>query len=179
VASGARRSTVAARNGTSRYPRVMKNEFHIGSALVGAGIAAIAFLTSGAALQDGGSGHPVSQRTEAMQIQYLEIVTPDMDATCSALEKLHGATFGKPDVALGNARTAPLEGGGRIGVRAPMREDEEPVVRPYVLVDDLEAAMKAAEAAGSEFAVTATEIPGHGKFAIYFKGGIEHGLWQL
>jgi hypothetical protein len=23
------------------------------------------------------------------------------------------------------------------------------------------------------------EIPGHGKCAIYFHGGIQHGLWQL
>jgi hypothetical protein len=22
------------------------------------------------------------------------------------------------------------------------------------------------------------EIPGHGKFAIYFRGGIQHGLWE-
>ena len=24
-----------------------------------------------------------------------------------------------------------------------------------------------------------TEIPGHGTFAIYLQGGIDHGLWQL
>ncbi len=114
-----------------------------------------------------------------MLVQYLEVVTADVDATCSALEKLHGVSFGEPVAALGNARTATLKGGGRVGVRAPMREDEEPVVRPYVLVDDIEAAVKAAEAAGGEFAVTATEIPGHGKFAIYFQGGIQYGLWEL
>jgi uncharacterized protein len=105
-------------------------------------------------------------------------VTPDVDPTCSALEKLHGVTFGKPEAALGNARTATLKGGGRIGVRAPMRKDEEPVVRPYVLVDDIEAAVKAAEAAGGEIALGATELPGQGKCAIYFLGGIQHGLWQ-
>lgn len=113
-----------------------------------------------------------------MQIHYLEVVTPDVNATCSALEKLHGVRFGEPDATLGNARTATLEGGGRIGVRAPMREDEEPVVRPYVLVDDMEAAVKAAEQAGAEFAMYATEVPGHGTFAIYFQGGIQYGLWQ-
>jgi len=120
-----------------------------------------------------------SQKEKAISVQYLEVVTADVDATCSALERLHGVTFGEPDAALGNARTAPLTGGGRIGVRAPMRADEEPVVRPYVLVEDIEAAVKAAEAAGGEFAVTATEIPGHGKFAIYFQGGIQYGLWEL
>jgi hypothetical protein len=35
---------------------------------------------------------------------------------------------------------AALEGGGRISVRAALGEDEEPVVRPYVLVDAIEAA---------------------------------------
>ena len=103
----------------------------------------------------------------------------DVDATCAALENLHGVRFGEPEAALGNARTATLEGGGRVGVRAPMREDEAPVVRPYVLVDDIEAAVKAAEAAGGQVAMPATEIPGHGKFAIYFQGGIQYGLWEL
>lgn len=120
-----------------------------------------------------------SEDEKAMLVQYLEVVTADVNATCSALEKLHGVAFGEPVAALGNARTATLKGGGRVGVRAPLREDEEPVVRPYVLVDDIEAAVKAAEAAGGEFAVTATEIPGHGKFAIYFQGGIQYGLWEL
>ena len=53
------------------------------------------------------------------------------------------------------------------------------MIRPYVLVEDIEAAVKAAEAAGGQVAMTATEIPGHGKFAIYFLGGIQHGLWEL
>ena len=113
-----------------------------------------------------------------MLIQYLEIVTSDVDATCSALAKVHGVTFGEPVAEFGNARTAALESGGRIGVRAPMAEHEEPVVRTYVLVDDIEAAVKAAEAAGGEFAMRATEIPGGGKFAIYFLGGHQFGLWE-
>ena len=59
-------------------------------------------------------------------------------------------TAKKPIAELGNARTAELKGGGRIGVRAPMRETEAPVVRPYVLVDDIAAAVKTAEAAGGQ-----------------------------
>ena len=113
-----------------------------------------------------------------MQLQYLEIVTPDVDETCSVLAAQHGAQFSDQIPELGFARIAPLSGGGRIGVRAPMRDDEEPVVRPYTLVDDIEAASAAAEAAGGDFAMRATEIPGQGKFAIYFLGGIQHGLWE-
>ncbi len=117
-----------------------------------------------------------SEQEQAIQVQYLEIVTPDVDATCAALAKLHGVQFSEPVAALGNARTASLKGGGRIAVRAPMRANEESVVRPYVLVDDIEAAVKSAQALGADFAVTATEIPGQGKFAIYFLGGVQYGL---
>ena len=49
-------------------------------------------------------------------------------------------TFAEPEPGLGNARTAVLTSGGMIGVRAPMHAAEEPVVRPYLLVDDVEAA---------------------------------------
>lgn len=117
-------------------------------------------------------------KEQSMLVQYLEVVSSDVDATCSALAKVHGVTFGEPDAGLGNARTAALKGGGRIGVRAPMAEHDLPIVRPYVLVDDIEAAVKAAEAAGGEFAMRTTEIPGHGKFAIYFLAGTQFGLWE-
>jgi len=113
-----------------------------------------------------------------MQIEYLEIVTPKVDETCAALSAQRGVSFGAPDPALGGGRVAIMEGGGRIGVRAPLRDDEAPVVRPYMLVDDIEAASAAAEAAGGEFAMRATEVPGQGRFAIYFLGGIQHGLWE-
>lgn len=113
-----------------------------------------------------------------MQVQYLEIVTPEVDQTCAALAAQHGVTFSAPEPGLGNARVAALSDGGRIGVRAPMRDDEAPVVRPYLLVDDIEAASAAAEAEGAVFAMRAMEIPGQGTFAIYILGGIEHGIWQ-
>jgi len=118
-------------------------------------------------------------RKNAMRIQYLEIVTPEIEETCDALAQTHGVKFSDPVPELGNARTADLKDGGRIGVRAPMRDTEKPVVRPYVLVEDIEAAVKAAEKAGAQIALPAMKIPGQGTFAIYILGGIEHGLWQL
>ena len=60
----------------------------------------------------------------------------------------NGVQFGEPDAGLGNARTAALPGGGLVGVRAPMHESEEPVVRPYWLVDDIEAAVVGRNAQG-------------------------------
>ena len=114
-----------------------------------------------------------------MQIQYLEIVTKDVDAVCAAYAGMNSMQFGKPDAGLGNARTAALPGGGLVGVRAPLRETEEPVVRPYWLVEDIEAAVAAVVEAGGQVAVPPMEIPGHGTCAIYLQGGNDHGLWQL
>ncbi len=114
-----------------------------------------------------------------LKVQYLEIVTPAVAETCEALAKAHGVVFSEPVAAFGNARTADLKGGGRLGVRAPMRTTEEPVVRPYVLVDDIVSALKVAVEAGAKVALPPMPIPGQGTFAIYILGGIEHGLWQL
>jgi len=126
-----------------------------------------------------GSDAPTRDQEEGVIIHYLEIVTPDVDATCEVLEAMRGVSFGEPIPEFGNARTARLENGGRIGVRAPMRETEDPVVRPYVLVEDIETAVDAARAGGAEIAMTPTEIPRQGRFAIYILGGIQHGLWEL
>ncbi len=146
----------------------MKNRF-IATGLV----ISMLLLSEKAAAQDHTRGEE-----PAVQIYYLEIVTPEAEATIAALSAQHGVTFGDPRPEFGNARTASTSGGGKIGVRMPLRDDEEPVVRPYLLVDDIDVASAAAEAAGAEFAMRATEIPGEGQFAIYFLGGIQHGLWQ-
>ena len=114
-----------------------------------------------------------------MRIHYLELVTTDVDAVCAAYAVANGVKFGASDAGLGNARTAALPGGGLVGVRAPLHESEETVVRPYWLVDDIDAAVAAAVAAGGEVAHPPLAIPGRGTFAIYIQGGIHHGLWQL
>jgi len=67
-----------------------------------------------------------------MQVQYLEIVTKDVDAVCAAYASVHKVQFGEPDAGLGNARTASLPGGGLVGVRAPLRDGRQSVI-PYDL----------------------------------------------
>lgn len=64
-------------------------------------------------------------------------------------------------------------------MRAPLRDTEEPIVRPYWLVDDIETALDSATKQGAFVAHPPLEIPGKGTFAIYFQGGAEHGMWQL
>lgn len=119
-----------------------------------------------------------SDQDAALTARYVEIVTTEVDATCETLARHHGVSFGEPVPELGNARLALLNGGGKIAVRAPLASHETAVVRPYLLVTDIESAVEQAAAAGAEIAHPPLEIPGHGTFAIYILGGIEHGLWQ-
>lgn len=114
-----------------------------------------------------------------MNIHYLEIVTDTVENMCSLHESALGTSFGAPDPNLGNARTAELSGGGKIGIRAPMSEEEELVTRAYIRVDDIKAAVKAAEASGAQTIHPPLEIPGYGIFAICLTGGIQHGFWQV
>jgi predicted enzyme related to lactoylglutathione lyase len=114
-----------------------------------------------------------------MRIHYLEIVTTDVESVCTLYSKMHGATFGGADQNLGGARTARLANGGMLGVRAPMHEGEKPVVRPYILVDDIEGAVAVAARSGAVIAVPPMRIPGRGTCAIVIQHGIESGLWQL
>jgi uncharacterized protein len=116
---------------------------------------------------------------QSMVVQYLEIVTRDVSGVVAGYSSALNVQFGEPDAGLGGARTAPLAGGGLLGVRPPLREDEDPVVRPYWLVPDIEAAVAAVVQAGGQVAHPPLEIPGHGTFAIYHRGGNDHGLWQV
>ena len=96
----------------------------------------------------------------SMQVHYLEIVTPDVDAVCATYAQLYGVSFSEPEAGLGNARTASLPDGGKIGVRAPMHEKEEPVVRPYLLVDDVEAGRQGGVRKRRRDRAPANETPG-------------------
>ncbi len=115
----------------------------------------------------------------AVRIQYLEIVTTDVDATCRLYSQMHGVNFGAADPNFGGARIADMTNGGMLGIRAPLRDTERPVVRPYMLVKDITKSVAAAAESGAEIAMPATKIEGRGQFAIVIQGGIESGLWQL
>jgi len=114
-----------------------------------------------------------------MKVHYLEIVTHDVDSVCASYESISQVKFGPGDAGLGNARTALLADGSMIGVRSPLAESEELIVRPYYLVSNIDQAVESVVKSGGEIAHPPLEIPGHGKFAIYILGGNNHGLWQL
>lgn len=125
------------------------------------------------------AGDPHARKGGTMEVHYLEIVATDVDATCALYSQMYAVTFDDADPSLGGARTVRLANGTLLGVRAPMNEDERPVTRPYIVVEDLEAAVAAAEHAGAEITVPPMSIPGHGRCAIIYQSGIESGLWQL
>jgi uncharacterized protein len=114
-----------------------------------------------------------------MKTQYLEIVTKDVDGVCSTYHAALNVTFGEPIATLGGARIATKSDGGIIGVRAPLRDSELPVVRPYWLVPDINVAIAAVLKAGGQLALPPMQLPGFGTCAIYLQGGNDHGLWQL
>jgi predicted enzyme related to lactoylglutathione lyase len=113
-----------------------------------------------------------------MRIHYLEIVCRDVGAQCAALGRVHGLTFGPSVADLGQARTAEIPGGSLIGVRAPLAEHEQPIVRTYVEVEDIARAVQDAEAAGAVIAYPPTRQGDTGTWAIYLLGDVQFGLWQ-
>lgn len=123
-------------------------------------------------------GHGSQKGQPNMQIHYLEIVCRDVAAQCAALERVHGLSFGPAVADLGQARVAEAPAGTLIGVRAPLAEHEQPIIRTYLEVEDIARAVKEAEAAGALIAYPPTQQGGTGTWAIYFLGDVQIGLWQ-
>jgi len=112
-------------------------------------------------------------------VNYLEIVTNDVDHEVKLFELAHGLKFGDPVAELGGTRTAATPTGSSVGIRAPMRETGLPVVRPYFLTETIAQAVDALSKQGAETAMPPMAIEGLGTFAIYIIGGIQYGLWQV
>jgi predicted enzyme related to lactoylglutathione lyase len=113
-----------------------------------------------------------------MRIHYIEIVCRDVAAQCATLERVHGLTFGPALADLGQARVAGSPNGSLIGVRAPLAEHEEPIIRTYLEVEDIAKSVEEAEAAGAVIAYPPTQQGDTGTWAIYFLGDVQIGLWQ-
>ena len=112
-------------------------------------------------------------------IHYLEIVTPDVEATCLLYTAAFGWSFQSSVSELGNASVATIPGGSLCGIRAPLHVEELPVVRMYIRVTNLDAATKEAKRLGATILLESMDLAGWGKISIYELGGIQHGLWQV
>ena len=116
---------------------------------------------------------------ESLQIHYLEIVTSNVEDSCAVYSRSMGGSFGDSIAELGGAKTALLANGGMIGIREPMHDAEEPTIRPYYLVSDIDEAVSEAAKSGADIALPPMEISGYGKCAIIFIGPIQSGFWQV
>jgi predicted enzyme related to lactoylglutathione lyase len=113
-----------------------------------------------------------------MAVHYLEIVSNDIDALTALYQRMHGLSFGPPDPDLGQARVATRSDGTLVGIRRPLAAHEQPIVRTYLAVEDIDAAVKKAEEHGAMIAYPPTRQGKRGTFAIVISGDVQHGLWQ-
>lgn len=112
-------------------------------------------------------------------VHYVEMVSPDPERTRDFLQQAYGWRFVAAGDDLGGAYVAVLPNGTRCAVRAPLRDDEMPLTRTYVRVENVEKAAKRAEELGAKVALPPVPLGDHGKIAIYFVGGVEHGVWEM
>ena len=90
----------------------------------------------------------------------------------------NGLSFGPPDPDLGQARVASQADETLVGIRNPLAAHEQPIMRTYLAVEDIEQATKKAEESGAMIAYPPTRQGNHGTFAIVIQGDLEHGFWQ-
>jgi predicted enzyme related to lactoylglutathione lyase len=113
-----------------------------------------------------------------MAVHYLEIVSNDVDTLTELYQRMHGLSFGPPDPDLGQARVATRADGTLVGIRKPLAAHEQPILRTYLAVDDIQQAAKKAEEHGATVAYPPTRQGHRGTFAIVIQGDVQHGLWQ-
>jgi predicted enzyme related to lactoylglutathione lyase len=113
-----------------------------------------------------------------MADHYLEIVSNDVDTLTALYDRMHGLSFGPPDSDLGQARVATRADGTLVGIRKPLAAHEQPIVRAYLAVDDIQQAVKKAEDSGATIAYPPTRQGQRGTFAIVIQSDVQHGLWQ-
>lgn len=108
----------------------------------------------------------------------MEIVSHDIDTLTVLYQRMHGLSFGPADPDLGQARVATQADGSLVGIRKPLAAHEQPIVRTYLAVENIQQAVEEAEASGATIAYPPTRQGNQGTFAILIQGGVEHGLWQ-
>jgi predicted enzyme related to lactoylglutathione lyase len=65
-----------------------------------------------------------------------------------------------------------------VGIRKSLAAHEQPIIRTYLTVEDIQQAVNKAEDSGATIAYPPTRQGTRGTFAIAIHGDVEHGLWQ-
>ena len=84
-----------------------------------------------------------------MAVRYLEIVSNDVDTLTALYQRMHGLAFGPPDADLGRACVATRTDGTLVGIRKPLAAHEQPIMRTYLAVENIQQAVKKAEDSGA------------------------------
>jgi predicted enzyme related to lactoylglutathione lyase len=119
-----------------------------------------------------------TEESSTMAVHYLEIVSNDVETLTGLYQRIHGLSFGPPDPDLGQARVATGADGTLVGIRKPLAGHEQPIMRTYLAVDDIQQAVKKAEEHGASVAYPPTRQGQRGTFAIVIQGDAQYGLWQ-
>ncbi len=77
-----------------------------------------------------------------MAVHYLEIVSDDVDMLVGLYQHAHDLSFGPPDPDLGQARVATQSDGTLVGIRKRLAAHEQPIMRAYLEVKDIQQATK-------------------------------------
>jgi hypothetical protein len=77
-----------------------------------------------------------------MAVHYLEIVSNDVDNLTALYQRMHGLSFGLADPDLGQASVATRADGTLVGIRKPLAAHEQPIMRTYLAVEDMQQAVK-------------------------------------
>src|SRR5688500_13882639 len=101
-----------------------------------------------------------------MAVHYFEIVSNDVDTLTGLYQGVYGLSVGAPDPDLGQARVATRPDGTLVGIRKPLAAHEQPIMRSYRAVEDIQQAVKKAEDSGATVAYPPTRQGQRGTFAI-------------
>ena len=147
----------------------------LGSALIAIGLMS---LSLGCRSDERSASDATKEGNSTMSMHYVEIVSNDVDTLTALYQRTHGLSFGPPDPDLGQARVATRADGTLVGIRKPLAAHEQPIVRIYLAVEDIQQAVKKAEDSGATIAYPPTRQGQRGTFAIVYQGDVQHGLWQ-
>src|SRR5258708_38185808 len=120
----------------------------------------------------------VRETKSKMAVHFLEIVSNDVDRLTGLSQLMLGVSFGPPDPDLGQARIATQADGAVIGIRKPLAAHEQPIMRTYLAVEDIQQAGKAAEESRAMIAYPPTHQGNQGTCASTSQGDGERRLWQ-
>ena len=83
------------------------------------------------------SGHAYARLGFLMERYCIELALP-----VGLYQQVYGLPFGPPDPDLGQARVATQSDGTVVGIRKPLAAHEQPMMRTYLEVNDIQVATK-------------------------------------